>query len=162
MDRTYVNQNHKTPVYILGLELWRDHVIRQPNIRERLRNILLELVERERKGELINQSLFKQITKVAYLSTCFHSVRSIISLPRHTPQMLIDLGSTVYAEDFEAHFISASSEFYKVCDFSPISLILSNQPPFGSGVCMPAERGPAVLDHLWLPGVLDQGREEVE
>lgn len=29
------------------------------------------------------------------------------------PQMLVDLGQAVYVEDFEAHFLAASAEFYK-------------------------------------------------
>ena len=64
MDRTYVTQQHKTPVYQLGLDLWRDNVMRHPTIRDRLRTILLEMVQRERTGDLINHGIFKQITKV--------------------------------------------------------------------------------------------------
>jgi hypothetical protein len=34
MDRTYVTQQHKTPVFQLGLDLWRDHVVHSPVIQQ--------------------------------------------------------------------------------------------------------------------------------
>lgn len=36
MDRTFVVQQQRIPVYQLGLELWRDHVIRNRQILARL------------------------------------------------------------------------------------------------------------------------------
>lgn len=64
MDRTYVNQQKKTPVFPLGLELWCKVVIRHRVISSRLRTILLDLVYRERTGEVIDKSLMKSITQV--------------------------------------------------------------------------------------------------
>jgi len=78
MDRTFVNNFNKTPVHELGLNLWRDHIVRSPKIRDRLLNTLLDLVHRERTGEVINRGLMRNITK-----------------------MLVELGLTVYQEDFE-------------------------------------------------------------
>ena len=91
MDRTYVFQNQKTPVYQLGLEMWRDHVIRNQTVRERLLAILMEMVHKERTGDVINRNIFRSITT-----------------------MLSDLGQAVYVDDFESPFISCASEFYKV------------------------------------------------
>lgn len=34
MDRTYVTQQHKVPVFQLGLDLWRDHVVHNPTIQQ--------------------------------------------------------------------------------------------------------------------------------
>jgi cullin 3 len=90
MDRTYVSQQQKTPVYPLGLELWRDHVVRNPHIRERMLSILLDLVHKERSGEMVDRSLIQSTT-----------------------QMLSDLGQAVYVEDFEAPFLAAAADFYK-------------------------------------------------
>ncbi|KAG1678291.1 hypothetical protein FOA52_013912 [Chlamydomonas sp. UWO 241] len=90
MDRTYVSQNQKTPVYPLGLELWRDHVVRNPHIRERMLSILLDLVHKERTGEMVDRSLIQSTT-----------------------QMLSDLGQAVYVEDFETPFLVAAADFYK-------------------------------------------------
>ncbi|KAL1804339.1 hypothetical protein ACET3Z_032986 [Daucus carota] len=36
MDRTYIPDNHKTPVLKLGMDLWRDVVLLSPNINTRL------------------------------------------------------------------------------------------------------------------------------
>lgn len=54
MDKTFVNNFNKTPVHELGLNLWRDHIVRSPKIRDLLLRTLLDLVHRERTGEVIN------------------------------------------------------------------------------------------------------------
>jgi cullin 3 len=89
MDRTYIPTNKKTPVFDLGLELWRDTVLRSSMIQGRLLDTLLELIHRERMGEVINRSLMRSTTK-----------------------MLMNLGSSVYQEDFESPFLEVSSSFY--------------------------------------------------
>ncbi|XP_047314720.1 cullin-3A-like [Impatiens glandulifera] len=91
MDRTFIPSTHKTPVYELGLNLWRINVIHSPNIQPRLQGTLLELVQRERTGEVIERGLLRNIIK-----------------------MLLDLGSTVYQEDFEKTFLADSASFYWV------------------------------------------------
>ncbi|KXZ56311.1 hypothetical protein GPECTOR_1g274 [Gonium pectorale] len=90
MDRTFVVQQQKTPVFALGLELWRDQVVRNRQIQERLLTILMQLILKERQGEMIERGLIKSVT-----------------------QMLVDLGHAVYVEDFEKHFLAAAAEFYK-------------------------------------------------
>eukprot|EP00878_Enallax_costatus_P014463 GHUV01015127.1.p1 GENE.GHUV01015127.1~~GHUV01015127.1.p1 ORF type:complete len:678 (+),score=256.68 GHUV01015127.1:760-2793(+) len=89
MDRTYVTQQHKTPVFQLGLDLWREVVVRQPHIHQRLLSILGDLVARERGGEMVDRALIKATT-----------------------QMLMDLGKPTYEEDFERHFLAAAADFY--------------------------------------------------
>ncbi len=64
MDRTYVQQTGKTPVFPLGVELWRDVVIRSPTIAQRLPGIMLELIHKERTGETIDRSLMRSLTTV--------------------------------------------------------------------------------------------------
>lgn len=91
MDRTFIPSTHKTPVYELGLNLWRDHVIHSSKIHKRLQDTLLELVLHERTGEVINRSLMRNVI-----------------------QMLMDLGSSVYQEDFEKPFLDVSADFYRV------------------------------------------------
>ena len=90
MDRTYIPSTHKTPVHELGLNLWRDNIIHSSKIQTRLQNTLLELVHRERTGEVIDRGLMRNIVK-----------------------MLMDLGSSVYQEDFEKPFLEVSAEFYR-------------------------------------------------
>ncbi len=65
MDRTYVAQQHKTPVFQLGLDLWRDHVVHNKHIKERLLVILADLIHRERTGEIIDRSLIRSTTQVS-------------------------------------------------------------------------------------------------
>ncbi|XVF03355.1 hypothetical protein REPUB_Repub04eG0253800 [Reevesia pubescens] len=90
MDSTYIPFTNKTLVRELGLNLWRDNIIHFSKIQSRLLSTLLELVYRERTGEVIDRVLMRNIIK-----------------------MLMDLGSSVYQEDFEKPFLEVSAEFYK-------------------------------------------------
>eukprot|EP00879_Flechtneria_rotunda_P001881 GHRR01002052.1.p1 GENE.GHRR01002052.1~~GHRR01002052.1.p1 ORF type:complete len:737 (+),score=264.98 GHRR01002052.1:271-2481(+) len=89
MDRTYVTQQHKTPVFQLGLDLWREQVVRQPQIHQRMLSIIGDMVAKERAGEIVDRALI-----------------------RATTQMLMDLGKPTYEEEFERHFLAAAADFY--------------------------------------------------
>lgn len=89
MDRTFIPSTCKTPVHDLGLNLW-DNIIHSSNIQSRLHDTLLELVQRERTGEVIDRGLMRNVIK-----------------------MLMDLGSSVYQEDFEKPFLEVSADFYR-------------------------------------------------
>ncbi|KAL6969584.1 Cullin-3A [Sarracenia purpurea var. burkii] len=91
MDRTFIPSTHKTPVHELGLNLWRDNIIRSSKIQTRLLNTLLESILRERTGEVIDRGLMRNIIK-----------------------MLMDLGPSVYQQDFENPFLEVSADFYRV------------------------------------------------
>lgn len=90
MDRIYVKHQNKVPVHQLGLDKWRDVVVRNKKVRGRLLTTLLDLVQKERTGEVIDRALMRSIT-----------------------MMLMDLGPVVYVEDFEKHFLAKASEFYQ-------------------------------------------------
>lgn len=90
MDRTFIPSTHKTPVHELGLNLWRDNIIHSAKIQTRPQDTLLDLVLRERTGEVINRGLMRNVIK-----------------------MLMDLGSSVYQDDFEKHFLEVSADFYR-------------------------------------------------
>ncbi|XP_051146099.1 cullin-3A-like [Andrographis paniculata] len=90
MDRTFIPSTHKTPIHELGLNLWRDNVIHSINIQPRLQNTVLDLIYQERTGEVINRGLMRNIIK-----------------------MLMDLGPSVYQEDFEKPFLEVSADFYR-------------------------------------------------
>jgi cullin 3 len=64
MDRTYVTQQQRTPVYALGLELWRDVVVRSRGVAPRLQSILLDLISKERLGETVDRGLLRSTTQV--------------------------------------------------------------------------------------------------
>ncbi|XP_004489385.1 cullin-3A-like isoform X1 [Cicer arietinum] len=89
MDRTFIPSQRKTPVHELGLNLWRDVVIHSNKTQARLLDTLLDLVLRERNGEVINRGLMRNLIK-----------------------MLVDLGSSVYEKDFEKQFLEVSANFY--------------------------------------------------
>jgi len=55
MDRVYVTQYKLEHIYNLGLILFRDNVVRYSPIREHLRQILLDMIAKERRGELIEK-----------------------------------------------------------------------------------------------------------
>ncbi|XP_022710351.1 cullin-3-like isoform X2 [Varroa jacobsoni] len=93
MDRVYVAQYNEENVYNLGLIIFRDQVVRYGCIRDRLRETLLQMVMKERRGEVVDRSAIK--------NAC---------------QMLVILGiqnRTVYEEDFERPFLQQSTEFYR-------------------------------------------------
>ena len=50
-----MSQNNVDSVYNLGLKIFRDQVIRQKEIRECLQDTLLDLVARERRGEVVDR-----------------------------------------------------------------------------------------------------------
>ncbi|CAF1635370.1 unnamed protein product, partial [Adineta ricciae] len=94
MDRVYVSGQKLEPVYNLGVILFRDNVVRSPAIRDHLRQTLLDMVAKERRGEIIEKSAVK--------NAC---------------QMLMNLGidsRSVYADDFETPFLLQSAEFYRL------------------------------------------------
>ena len=53
-DRVYVQQNNVENVYNLGLIIFRDQVVRYGCIRDHLRQTLLDMIARERKGEVVD------------------------------------------------------------------------------------------------------------
>jgi len=89
MDRVYVKQQSQKPIHELGLDLWRDVVVRRPGIRDRMQTTLLDMISRERSGEIISRDLIRSITG-----------------------MLADLGPLVYAEIFESVFLERTAQFY--------------------------------------------------
>lgn len=52
MDRTYVPQNRRRPVYELGLHLFRTTVWEHPRVQPRVTQLLLDAVASERAGLL--------------------------------------------------------------------------------------------------------------
>lgn len=98
MDRVYVKQVGKKPVHELGLELWRDVVVHNPNIGPRMQSVLLEMILKERNGEIMDRTLIRSMTL-----------------------MLADLGQAVYSKDFEEPFLDRTADFYKSESQSMIS-----------------------------------------
>ena len=89
MDRIYVPTQRKAPIHQLGLDLWRDVVVRSARIKERMLSLFLEAVARERGGEPVDRYILKA-----------------------TSQMLRDLGSSVYVTELEVPLLERTTEFY--------------------------------------------------
>ena len=127
MDRIYVRHQNKVPVHQLGLNLWRDTVVRNPRIQvpktvqplgavvdavpaasvhdtsqhvqphrvrtinarrvptmqDRLQSILLEMVTRERSGDVIDRSLMRSITMVGLVRYSCWSPRLMLPASMH-------------------------------------------------------------------------------
>ena len=74
-------------VYDLGLKLFKDNVVRMDAIKKLLLRIPLEMIQRERNGEVVDKSLLKSTTQVStvsvhgvLLSTHAHSTTSWYSM----------------------------------------------------------------------------------
>ena len=61
MDRTYVTQNRRLPVYQMGLQIFLDSVARHPRVRSRVQGLLLGHIQAEREGHLIDHGLIRTI-----------------------------------------------------------------------------------------------------
>uniref|UniRef100_A0A5K3EIC7 CULLIN_2 domain-containing protein n=1 Tax=Mesocestoides corti TaxID=53468 RepID=A0A5K3EIC7_MESCO len=93
MDRIYVTQKKLDNVYKMGMVMFCQYVVRYTVIRDNLQKTLLDMVKRERQGEVI----FRQQIRDA----C---------------QMLVQLGVgslDVYEEDFEQPFLRQTRDFYR-------------------------------------------------
>eukprot|EP00397_Hematodinium_sp_SG-2012_P003195 GEMP01003203.1.p1 GENE.GEMP01003203.1~~GEMP01003203.1.p1 ORF type:complete len:773 (+),score=115.20 GEMP01003203.1:90-2408(+) len=93
MDRNFVNQYKKIPVYEMGLMIFREHVSGHPRVKDRLLTIMLSTISAERGGEHIDFLLLK-----------------------HTVTMFVDLsvqGKNVYRECFEDPYLADARRFYQ-------------------------------------------------
>ena len=93
MDRTYVPQSRKAPIYEQGTILFRTVVARNPDIKGRSMRLVLSAIEDGRRGRQVDNQV----------------LRSVLA-------MLIDLGissTTCYVEDFETRYLSESNQFFQ-------------------------------------------------
>lgn len=93
MDRNFVSQYKKVPVYEMGLIIFRENVSGHPRVKTRLLTLMLDNIAAERRGEQVDRILLK-----------------------HTVNMLVELGvqgKSVYRESFEEQFLAATRQFYQ-------------------------------------------------
>ena len=122
MDRVFVSMNKHLPVYDLGLVLFRDNILCDKQIGPHVRNILLDMVARERRGEVVDRTALK--------NACSMLMRLGVSEDRNRDVPIRDVpncsamsGSAnvvraenreVYEQYFETQFLNQSAEFYRV------------------------------------------------
>ena len=96
MDRTYIMQQRRRPVFELGLHLFRITVWEHPKVQPRVTELLMSAIASERAGLLTDDR----------------------SLLKNNLGMLLELGqadsSSVYERDFEGIFLGTTQEFYRV------------------------------------------------
>lgn len=85
-------------IYDLSLVIWREEVFRR--LKPHLVPLLLDLIEKERNGEVVNTSL---------VSSCVQCLVQLGIEPDHRYGPL-----HVYKEDFERPFIEATKHYYEV------------------------------------------------
>ena len=93
MDNTFVAHQKMVPVFNNGVRIFREVILYDSTIREKVRRLLLQNVLAERNGEIID-----------------------IEAMKGALNMLIELGvdgTRVYEEDFEELFLSATKSFYR-------------------------------------------------
>lgn len=115
-DRVYVQQQNVDPVYHLGLNIFRDEIIRYGSLGEHLRSTLLQMIAAERRGEVINRYIsYSQWILIENLGH-FIALNIFRMGVKNACQMLMALGvetRTVYEEDFENPFLQESAEFFR-------------------------------------------------
>ena len=93
LDREFCRKHKLPPVYDLGLLLFRDRVVRQGGVHERLKALMLDSVRREREGELIDRRRMKEATMLL---------------------VRVNVGNMeVYRIDFEQPFLSQTHTYYQ-------------------------------------------------
>jgi cullin 3 len=93
MDRTLVVHEKLVPVYCKGVSVFRECVIYNPIIRDKMHRLILDNILAERNGEIIDTETIKGVLN-----------------------MLIELGvdgERVYETEFEELFLSATKSFYR-------------------------------------------------
>lgn len=92
LDKSYVAQNALMSVYNMGLAVFSAHVICKEDMSARLQRLLLDLIQKERAGDLIERD----------------TVKSVLS-------MLVELGigtKRTYEAVFEAAFLQVTKTYY--------------------------------------------------
>ncbi|TPX52440.1 hypothetical protein SeMB42_g01414 [Synchytrium endobioticum] len=109
MDRVYVKTAGLPIVYEMGLELFRDRVVRSdthPILSHHLNDTLLYEIRRERSGESIERQVVKSIIEMMLI------LPSALERVPANNKLVTTGGSTVYEADFEPAFLHSSTSFY--------------------------------------------------
>ncbi|KAK0563416.1 hypothetical protein OC861_004813 [Tilletia horrida] len=103
LDRTWVPQTEEPGILQLGLELFRDTVIRSKiyPIETYLFSTLLSQIRIEREGNAINRSVLKS------------SIDMLNALTHPRQGLAINARQTLYKHDFEPKLLSTTAEFYQ-------------------------------------------------
>ncbi|KAJ3447898.1 cullin-3a-related [Anaeramoeba flamelloides] len=94
LDQFYAKKKQKSPMFQLSMQQWREKVLLQENIKDRLLKMLLGLIHMERNSEVIDRVLMK----------------SLIQMYLEVSNKELDF----YVTEFEEKFLLTSARFYHV------------------------------------------------
>jgi cullin 3 len=117
MEKFYCIQKGKLLIYDLAVQLFRNEIVYDPSIRNKIHQHLLREIESERKGFMIDRHLMKDtLHMLVTLGKSDNSqvvqVRENIALPSTNGTSIST--TSVYTEEFEDPFIAATAEFYRM------------------------------------------------
>ncbi len=117
MEKFYCPQKGKLPVYDMALQHFRNEVVYHPRIRHKINQQLLVQIEKERNGFVIDRHLVKDVL-LMLVALGENDTSQTLQVRDTDISGLLSRGTisttTVYTEDFEDHFIAATSEFYRL------------------------------------------------
>jgi cullin 3 len=91
MDRNYVPQNKKTPIYELGVKIYGAEVFHK-NALDRIQRLIMEIIQKDRDGE-------EQADKFLLKNLC---------------SMMLEISKNdIYIPHFEKKFLDESREYFK-------------------------------------------------
>eukprot|EP00590_Aulacoseira_subarctica_P003713 CAMPEP_0172414624 /NCGR_PEP_ID=MMETSP1064-20121228/1267_1 /TAXON_ID=202472 /ORGANISM="Aulacoseira subarctica , Strain CCAP 1002/5" /LENGTH=805 /DNA_ID=CAMNT_0013151379 /DNA_START=42 /DNA_END=2459 /DNA_ORIENTATION=- len=127
MDRTYVPQQKKRPVYELGLMLFQQVVWEHPLIQPRVTLLMLEAIQQERGGQIAPSFLLKSIVSMmlelggSASSDNSKADNRHLARQRYTDTSNNPNNRNIYERDFERLFLDTSQEFYHLESSSILS-----------------------------------------
>ncbi len=95
MDRTFVVEQDCLHVYELGLHVFCEVVLRNENLCSRVQTLLLDTIASERRGQLIDTSLMKNVLGM------------FVEVGNAT-------GKNLYESEFESVFLETTKQFYSL------------------------------------------------
>ena len=103
MDRVYVQQNNCENVYNLGLVIFRDKVVRYGCIGNHLRVTLLDMIQKERRGEVIDRLAIKNACQMLMMLGI--ETRNVFPVLSSTSCKLFPLPATTWpvCRQFQSH-----------------------------------------------------------
>jgi cullin 3 len=108
MDRTYVMQQRRRPVFDMGLHLFRLTVWEHPSIRPRIIDLILDAIAHERAGLLTDDRTRLRVV----LSMLLELGRADTSSAAPMSHVFSQASPNVYQIDFEQVFLGTTQEFY--------------------------------------------------
>ncbi|ODV77224.1 Cullin-domain-containing protein [Suhomyces tanzawaensis NRRL Y-17324] len=102
LNRVYVKENKKLLIYDLGIQLFKDHIIKHGNdeVGKKIIDIIITEITRNRNGEVITSNM--------YISKLINMLQLLIE----TSNSDLHYGESYYQSVFEPEFLASSETFF--------------------------------------------------